>query len=97
MLAKKIEKHINFTKCSEEDLLDLLTICDNALVQLKAQFCHEMDFQNAIGYSDLLQDEFTTIKETQEFLETGLTRTEWAQLAHRCSQELQFRYNQEDN
>lgn len=97
MLATKIEKHINFSKASEEDLLDLLTICGNALTQMKANDYHEYDFLHSIEWSDCIQDGFSTIRETQKFLETGLTRPEWAQLCHWCSQELQFRYNQEDS
>jgi tRNA A37 threonylcarbamoyladenosine biosynthesis protein TsaE len=97
MLATKIEKHINFSKASEEDLLDLLTVCSNALTQMKVNDYHEYDFLHAVEWSDLMQDCFETIKETQEFLEIGLTRSEWAQLCHWCSQELQFRYTQEDN
>lgn len=97
MLATKLNDSINFTKATEEDLLDLLTICGNALTQMKANGYHEMDFLHAVEWSYCIQDSFETIKETQEFLETGLTRPEWAQLAQWCGQELQFRYNQEDN
>ena len=96
MLATKIEKHINFSKASEEDLLDLLTICGNALTQCKANGYHEYDFLHAVEWSDCIQEGFSTIRETQEFVETALTRPEWAQLCHWCRQELHFRYTQED-
>lgn len=97
MLFTKIDKHINFIRATEEDLLDLIIVCSNALKQCKANGYHEYDFLHAVEWSDCIQDSFETIRETQDLLETGLTRPEWAQLAQWVSQELQFRYNQEDN
>ena len=92
MLATKIEKHIIFSKLTEEDLIDLLTICGKALVQCKANDYHEIDFQTAVEWSDCIQDSFSSIKETEALMQTGLTRNEWSQLTQYLGQELQFRY-----
>jgi hypothetical protein len=64
------------------DAIDLLIICSSALKQCHSQGYASMDISTAIGFSDCLQDSFSTgLDDSDNFMNSVLTIDEWWQLA----------------
>lgn len=76
-LPQKLELFIPIEKATYIDCIDLLMIASNALKQCHSQGYAAMDIATAIEFSDCLQDSFSGIKETDEFLAVTLTVDDW--------------------
>lgn len=80
-LPEKLKQFIEPANLTPADCLDLLSIASNALQQCYSQDYSEMSFGFACEWSKCLQDSFYSIRESDGFVETGLTPKEWSELA----------------